>query len=602
LSSSRPTSAVTETEPRQFSTYRRLSAEEVVFAWRERAGVELVPGFARVVSGNSAISYGRRGPIAAGTHLVDAHLVPLREGAQLTWETAQVPSDTGRRRVVFVFPMAMGNGSPLPQPGGNFVLYLDDRRVLRFTLTKDSHTWEGAGCRLRFDVRRVDATAFGQRLTLDRLLEAESVFCDGMAFLSVAPELVTEGGPVHLRVVAEPSETSSGWFRLGESLFPLLTDHLDPGLTDVLSDRPVRRVGGRVALTADLHSHSAESIRLDHDGCGSGTRDEMFQFARDVAGLDVFSLSEHDWQLGPADWEALGELNEKYDDPGQFVTIPSFEWTSGSYGHRNVYYRDGGAAMLHSVREGAARNTIEDGAPTPLALWDFLDTQGVPAISVPHHMSVAWFPLSIQQFHDPRYDRVAEIYSAWGDSLEHGQPVTMYADRVPELAFIRAIQAGYRVGFIASSDAHDGRPGASQGSASHPHLFHHLGSGRAVILADSFDRHSVFDALRARRCYAVTGPRFDLGFSLSGHPMGSEVPVKMAGDHPGFDIDIATAVPIDRIEIFRDGARCDLVHSGRREEQFRWIDDTDETGSSYFVKVTRTDHESAWTSPIWIDR
>lgn len=581
---------------------RRLRADELVDLLRERWGIEPVSGFSRLIGGNRVESHSEGRPIASGTHLRNAHLVRLVEGSEMTWETDPLPSDLGRRRVLVVFPMAMGNGSPLPQPGGVFSLYVDETRLVRFTLTKDPQTWEGTGCRFHFDVRRVDATAFGARLALDDLLDDESVFCDGMGFLLLAPEHVEEGRPLRLRVAAESVEPSRGWFRVGQSLFPLLTDHLEPGLRAVLESRHRPVMGDHTLLVGDLHSHSAESIRLGDDGCGRSTRDEMFRFAWEVAGLDFFSLSEHDWQLGLADWEALTELNEKYDQPGDFVTVPGFEWTSANHGHRNVYFRQTGAGLFDSARPGSPRNTIEDGAPTPLDLWAYLDRQGIPAVTIPHHMSVAWFPLSLESYHHPGYDRVAEIYSTWGDSLHHGEPVTIYGDRVPELAFIHSLRSGYRVGFVASSDAHDGRPGFAQGTGSHPHLFHHLGSGRAAVLSEGFDRESVFDALRARRCYALTGPLVVMDFSTAGYPMGSEVPRSALGAEPGFDVDVSTHVPIERIEIYRDGQRCDVVSSGRREERFRWVDPSPSRApsSSYFVKVVRVDHEMAWTSPIWV--
>ena len=581
---------------------RRLSAEEVVAAVRERSGVHLVAGFARLVGARHARSYAWQGPIAAASHLVDAHLIPLTDGAELVWDTAAIPDDLGRRRVLLVFAMAMGNGSPLPQPGGTFALYLDDRRLLRFTLTKEPQTWEAGACRLRFDVRRVDACAFGQRLTLDHVLDAESVFVDGTGFLLLPAELVAPGRPARIRMMAEAPEPSRGWFRVGQSLFPLVTDHLEPGVTEVLADRRRPIIGGRQVLSADLHAHSAESLLLNNNGCGTGSRDAMFGFARDVARLDVFCLSEHDWQLSPADWENLAELNDKHNAPGSFVTVPGFEWTSANHGHRNVYFRDSGAAPFWSGLAGSPRNTIEDGAPTPLDLWRHLDEQPIPAMTVPHHMSVAWFPLSLEHFHDPRYDSVAEIYSCWGDSLEHGQPVSMYADRVRELAFINSIRAGHRVGFIASSDSHDGRPGAAQGSASHTHLFHHLGSGRAVILADAIDRHAAFDALHARRCYAVTGPQILVDVTLEGHPIGSELDASSLPERRVLDLDIASYVPLERIEVFRDGQRCDVIAGGGCRERFQWTDPDPSTAplTSYFVKVTRADQEAAWTSPIWI--
>jgi hypothetical protein len=578
---------------------RRLGVDETVSAVRHRAGIDLVDGFARVRGGRGITSFAGSGAIASSTHLVEAHTIRLDHGSEITWTTAPVPAEPAANGAVFVFPMAMGNGSALPQPGGNFTLILDDRKILRFTLTKDSQAWGGENCRLFFDVRRVDGTAFGESLTLDQQIRDESVFVDGMAFLNVPSELLTPGQPVRLRVEAEIGEPSATWFRLGRSLFPLLTDFLEPGLKSVLAGPQPKRVGEDLLLLADLHSHSAESSIVS--GCGVGMRDDLFHFARDVSGLDVFSLSEHDWQLADSDWEAMAELNQKFDEEGTFVTLPGFEWTSANHGHRNVYFRDAGAARFSSFLAGSPRNVIEDGAPTPIDLWRYLDSQKIPAMTIPHHMSVAWFPVSLEHFHDPRYDRVAEIYSTWGDSLEHGQPVTNYADRVPDLALIESIKKGRQVGFVASSDSHDGRPGAAQGTGTHPHLFHHLGSGRTAILAKGFDRHSTFDAIHARRCYALTGPLVKIALSIEGHPMGSDV---AAGDigRPALDVSISTQVPIDRIEVFRDGQRADLVISGRREENFQWVDRSPPTGplSSYFIKVSRTDHEAAWTSPIWV--
>jgi hypothetical protein len=140
--------------------------------------------------------------------------------------------------------------------------------------------------------------------------------------------------------------------------------------------------------------------------------------------------------------------------------------------------------------------------------------------------------------------------------------------------------------------------------ASHPHLFHHLGSGRAAILANGFEREAVFDALRERRCYALTGPQILVDFNAGEHSMGSEIPLSDLGGRARFDVGISTSVPIATVEVFRNGERCDLVRSGRREERFQWVDPVpaDAPVSSYFVKVTRVDQEMAWTSPIWIVR
>ena len=583
---------------------RRLRPEELVDVVRRRTGIHLLAGFDRLVEARGAVSYEGVVPIASASHLADAHLIRQEPGAELTWETARVAHPLEGTGVVFIFPMAMGNGSPLPQPGGQFDLYLNDRRILGFTLTKDSQRWLGEGCSLYFDVRQIRATAFGASLTLDEKLRDESVFVDGMGLLSVAPELLQPGQPARLRVVSVQRRPSRRWFRLGRPLHPFLTDHLEPGLSALLTSKRPPQVGEYQLLFGDLHAHSAQSLLRDGDGCGEGSREELFAFARDVSGLDLFCLSEHDWQMHDQDWKDLTATSDRFDEPGRFATIPGYEWTSPSYGHRNVYFRDTGAAMFPSVGPGVPVNRIQDAAPRPTDLWRHLDEEGIEALTVPHHMSVAMFPLSLEQFHHPDYDRVAEIYSCWGDSLEHHRPVSTYAERVPELAFIHAIRQGHRVGFLASSDSHDGYPGVAQGKASHPHLFHDLGSGRVAVLADSHDRHAVFEAIKARRCYALTGPRIIVDMSLEGHPMGSEVDAGQLPARPALHFDLATEAMLDRVDIYRNGWRVDtIVLSGRRQE-LSWTDPepVPDGPVSYFAKITRGDHESAWTSPIWINR
>ena len=123
----------------------------------------------------------------------------------------------------------------------------------------------------------------------------------------------------------------------------------------------------------------------------------------------------------------------------------------------------------------------------------------------------------------PDDDRAAAIYSCWGDSLEHHRLVSTYAERIPESAFIHAVRSGYRLGFLASSDSHDGYPDVAQGKHSHLHLFYDLGSGRVAVLADRYDRHAVFNAILARRCDALTGHASSSTCPLRDTRWGSEI-------------------------------------------------------------------------------
>lgn len=582
----------------QSDVRRRMTPDELVAAVRADRGVELVEGFGRLVSGRGVRRYGDGRPVASAGLLTSAYLIDQR-GGELEWDTAPVRiSDLD---VVFVFPMALGHGSATPQPSGRFELFLADRRLLAFTTTKDSQMWHGAGCTLCFAVFDVRATAFGQQLVLDEMVRDESVFVDGLALLRVPARMLAQDQPARLRVTAVNRQESTHWFRLGVPRQLLATHDVHTALEEADRAAAATHVGEHRLLFGDLHNHSAESLLLDHDGCGWGRRRELFDYARDLAGLDLFCLSEHDWQMNDEDWADLSALTDEFHEPGRFVTLPGYEWTSPAYGHRNVYFRDAGAALFGSTRPGSPRNVIDDAAPTPRDLWRHLDAGGVPALTVPHHMSVAWFPLSLEHFHHPGYDRVAEIYSCWGDSLEHGEPVSSFAHRVPELAFVNALRQGHRVGFIASSDSHDGHPGNSQGKPGHEQLFHHLGSGRVAVLAASADRHAVFDALTARRCYALTGGRIVIDASLDDHPMGSEVARASLDTPPTLHVQVRSSVPLAEVAIYRNGHRVDTLTAPARDAPLHWADERPPDGpaTSYFAKVIRTDGEMAWTSPIW---
>jgi hypothetical protein len=232
-----------------------------------------------------------------------------------------------------------------------------------------------------------------------------------------------------------------------------------------------------------------------------------------------------------------------------------------------------------------------------------MEATGVPFITVPHHPSAASHPLNLD-FHDPRYDRLYEVYSCWGSSEYYGDFPRGVSDRLPSGDLRDALRRGQRFGVIASSDGHDGHPGDAQSPlVKHHHIFHFCGSGRAAVLAHSLTREGVFDALHARRCYATTGPPIALQVTLNGAPMGSELPMLDAGKRPLLQIACRATNGLTEVRIVKNAT---VVHTVPCHGQFRteveWQDaDYDPVGpSSYYVRVVQKDRESAWSSPHWI--
>src|SRR5262249_14405544 len=118
-------------------------------------------------------------------------------------------------------------------------------------------------------------------------------------------------------------------------------------------------------------------------------------------------------------------------------------------------------------------------------------------------------------FHDPALEPVVEIYSDWGRF---------------EWLLEDAIRQGYKVGVVANSDGHKGRPGAALPGA------WTLGAygGLTCVRAEPLTREAVFDAIKARRCYGVTAAqRIHIELAVNGLPMGAagrtEGPVTVRG-------------------------------------------------------------------------
>jgi hypothetical protein len=378
-------------------------------------------------------------------------------------------------------------------------------------------------------------------------------------------------------------------------------------------EREPRALGdGRLLLFGDLHNHSAETQTGFNDG--TGTRAEALAYARDVSRLDFCCLTEHDFALGESEWELLQDANDEWNAPGAFATLHGYEWTSASYGHRNVYCRErGGPFVRTSPRTPgaigwAAPNAFEEWKGNPLergphqyhpeVLWRALDEWGGAALTIPHHPAIAEWPLSLAQAFDERYDRLVEIYSIWGNSLHADSPLNVHTQFVPELEISRWVER-FPIGLLASSDSHDGHPGNAQGHP-HPNGFHPAGSGLVAVQAEELSREAVFDALYDRRCYALTGGRTSLDVRLHGQPMGATIKAASLRERPVLEVSVGASLPLGDLDVF-DGTR--RVHSERLEARTAHVVWTDhgwqpDEARTYYVRVRRADGEHAWSSPI----
>jgi hypothetical protein len=272
----------------------------------------------------------------------------------------------------------------------------------------------------------------------------------------------------------------------------------------------------------DLHGQTRATV-------GTGTIEEYFAFGREVALLDMMCHQANDFQVTDDEWLRLRREIDRFHENGRCVIFVGYEWsgmTPGG-GDRNVMFR-GDVAALHRSSH-AEVDDMRDAATDCFPVTDlFKQFAGRDDVMLIPHIGGRY--ADVVGFHDPALEPVVEIYSDWGRF---------------EWLLADAIKQGYKVGVVANSDGHKGRPGASHPGAS---TFGAYG-GLTCVLAESLTREAVFDAIKARRCYGVTAAqRIHVELDVNGLRMGAagraEGPVEISGRVVGTG-------PIERVDIFR---------------------------------------------------
>ena len=187
-----------------------------------------------------------------------------------------------------------------------------------------------------------------------------------------------------------------------------------------------------------------------------------------------------------------------------------------------------------------------------------------------------------------------EVCSAWDYYIDHPEP------------FHRDLCAGRRLAFIGGSDSHRHNPGTC--------------GALTGVWARELSREAIFEALRARRCFATSGSKMVLDFRIDDAPMGSEVTTSGV-------ITVVVRVwgtrPLERLTIMRgwvgsDPLQVSVVHECRLSGMYAevtWHDDPPPGTSFYYVVAKQAGEDirylsnvsiaegcRAWGSPIWVVR
>jgi hypothetical protein len=352
-------------------------------------------------------------------------------------------------------------------------------------------------------------------------------------------------------------------------------------------------------MSIDLHIHT----KISSDGMGT----DPYTYAREVAGLDFAGTADHAESMGELGYAQTLRWLEEANEPSRFVTIPGDERNPAAWtGHHNIYFRRVQDLLAYAVLPGKDRSLPRDPSV---------------AMLVPHHTGIAWgggptagvgAAVDLDACDDHGLRPVMEIYSHHGQSeLYDPQHILAYEFnrmRNPERRANTSVpgpyyaqnywKAGRRLGVIGSSDEHSGQGGRRHG-------------GLAAVWAEELTREGIFDALRQRRCYATTGERILVDFSVNGVPMGG-AERRPKGTRLPIRLRVWGTALLLRVEVLRyrfgvDEAFYPILSQAPRPESLNASYELEDefTGSClYYARVTQEPLAwpgMAWTSPVWID-
>ncbi len=333
----------------------------------------------------------------------------------------------------------------------------------------------------------------------------------------------------------------------------------------------------------DVHTHSKLSYDCLQRSRMNMSPLELAFFARDRAGLDFFSVTDHHCpgnnelfkhiQLSESDWKEIMEAVENVDKPGEFTMIPGIEMRC-SRGDTvvlmnwKVDFREIYNPELSDIRK----------------FWELW--HGKDFFTIPHFHSCGsltegewWSP------DDLNLEPVMEIFSDHGsyereDTEENGRAASKLFRK--DRCGIYFLNNGYKMGFTAHSDDHKGHVGVN---------------GVTAVFSESLDRDSIFDAYRNRRVYGTSNARIRLVFAANGKLMGSELPD--TSDKELF-ISVAGENRLKKVDLFRNG---DLYRRFIPDgKNFHTVIKAKDTGpDNWYVRVTQIDNHLAFSSPVWFE-
>ncbi|WP_027089771.1 CehA/McbA family metallohydrolase [Thomasclavelia saccharogumia] len=345
-----------------------------------------------------------------------------------------------------------------------------------------------------------------------------------------------------------------------------------------------------------LHAHTNLSD-------GAGSVESAFEYASKVKNLDFLAVTDHSnsfegsnyeasindsannekWATGKATAQNITDqkiANNDITSAGStFLGVYGYEmtWSDGS-GHINTFNTAG-----FENRNNAIFQNKKQSASNPSGLAQYCDR-------------LVSAETSISQFNHPG-TTFGDFYDFTNYSVENDARINLIEVGNGEGAvrsggyfpsyeyYTRALDKGWHVAPTNNQDNHKGAWGDAN-------------TTRSVILAQTLDENSLYDALNKRRVYATEDNDLNIYYTLNDQIMGSEVYDAGETVHLSAKISDPTDKAIGTVEVIVNGG---IVAASKTisENEGTVTFDLPNNYSYYYLRVTQPDQDIAVTAPVW---
>ncbi len=333
---------------------------------------------------------------------------------------------------------------------------------------------------------------------------------------------------------------------------------------------------------------------------------------RDEKAFNFFSISSFESQEEtPNDmWKMVSQNITEFNEEDRFTTLLGFQWVGSptEEGIRQIVYAKDNKPILR--KKDPKHNTLKK---------IYRSFSPKEFISIPCFTMAKGYEYDFKNF-SPEFERVVEIYSAWGSSEMTKKEGNLYPIDSPDKSGVKesaegsiqkALQNNCRFGFVG---------GGLDDRDIYCELFEsnqiQYAPGLTAIISAEQNRDALVEALYQRSCYATTGARIIVGFFLAGVPMGKET---SSAEKPGLAVNrhlsgyVAGTTNLHHVDIIRNGQVIKTFKPDDYSLEFTYDDMTplDKVAIKpkdkkppfvyYYLRVVQEDGHIAWSSPIWVD-